>query len=325
MEKPFLRGTHIRGVSSELAPRLDSLAHRYREGYLDSDPVGIVRTLAAPSEIEMCGLFAAALSLGRVATIRAKVHETLDRFDGEPARIIVSASPDEIKRRWRGFRHRFYTDRDLVVLSINAARLVRDHGSLGASWRAEAPFAEALDAFATDLSRPVPGIRAPASIPLVISPVLGSTCKRTLMYLRWMVRADDGIDFGLWRNISPSDLVIPMDVHVFRISRLLGLTRRKTASWRSAVEVTEALRAIDPADPVRFDFALSRIGIVEGCRARYVPDICGHCHLRTVCSAARRKIDESWTKRLQTAHPGPAASRPARLAMSGASQSRVGK
>jgi uncharacterized protein (TIGR02757 family) len=290
MEKPFLGALGVPRVSSELAARLDGLARRYREGYLDSDPIGIVRTLSVPAEIEMGGLFAAALALGRVATIRAKVKDVLERFDGEPGRIIVSASLDALKRRWSGFRHRFYTERDLIALSWNAARLVRDHGSLGAAWKTDRPFYDALDNFAEELSRPVPGVRGSASIPLVISPRPGSTCKRTLMYLRWMVRADDGIDFGLWRHVSPADLIIPMDVHVFRISRLLGLARRKTASWKSAVEVTEALRTIDASDPVRFDFALSRIGIVEGCRARYVPEICGRCPLRTVCNAAKRRI-----------------------------------
>src|SRR5205823_4898607 len=102
---------------------------------------------------------------------------------------------------------------------------------------------------------------------------------------RWCVRPDDGLDLGLWTSsgLSPRHLLVPLDTHVHRVARQVGLTRRKTADWKAAVEVTDALRAFDPDDPVRFDFALARPGIVGLCRHRHVPDICGECPLAGSC------------------------------------------
>jgi hypothetical protein len=107
--------------------------------------------------------------------------------------------------------------------------------------------------------------------------------KRLCLFLRWMARPDDGIDLGVWKGLPPSALVIPLDTHVLRISRAIGLTERRSASFRTALDVTASLRRLDPEDPVRYDFAIAQLGITRGCRHRHVPELCTPCPLRAGC------------------------------------------
>jgi uncharacterized protein (TIGR02757 family) len=118
-------------------------------------------------------------------------------------------------------------------------------------------------------------------------PASGSACKRLNLFLRWMVRPDDGLDLGLWAPVRPDQLVIPLDTHEARISRYLGLSDRRTVDWKMAVEVTEGLRRLDPSDPVRYDFALSRLGILDECPRRRDPVKCRRCPLVPVCTLGR--------------------------------------
>ena len=120
---------------------------------------------------------------------------------------------------------------------------------------------------------------------LVPSPAGGSACKRKAMYFRWMVRGPDGVDFGIWRFISPDRLVIPVDRHIARMARLLGLTSRRSPDWKMALEITESLRCVYPVDPVRYDFALVRPGILGECTP-YAHGDCQSCVLHDVCMEA---------------------------------------
>jgi uncharacterized protein (TIGR02757 family) len=117
-------------------------------------------------------------------------------------------------------------------------------------------------------------------------PSSGSACKRWNMFLRWMVRRDH-VDLGAWDHLSASELVLPLDTHTHRISQYVGLTTRKQANWRTAVEITAALQRLDPADPVRYDFALAHLGISGSCKRRYRPDVCSRCSLLPVCRFAQ--------------------------------------
>ncbi len=285
---------------------LDPLASTCRTGMLESDPVGLVHEFHEPRDVEVAGLFASSLALGRVTSIREKIRDLLSRLDRCPAGVCRGERPSQLARRFRGFRHRFFGGDDLAVLAANAGSLMREWGSLEAAWQfpaapepasaALAPiaasppsFEAAADRFARALSMPVRGLSPASRLPLVVSPAGGSTCKRLALYVRWMVRPADGVDLGIWSCLTPADLVIPLDVHLFRISRLLGLTRRRTANWAAARSVTSALAALDPTDPVKYDFALSRIGIVHGCRGRWHAMTCPACPVRTACSAPRRR------------------------------------
>ena len=116
------------------------------------------------------------------------------------------------------------------------------------------------------------------------SPAGGSACKRLNLYLRWMVRHDPGLDLGLWTEVPPSRLVIPLDTHVARIARYVGLSSRNTADWKMALEVTRALREFDPGDPVKYDFAICRLGILDYCPRKRDALKCAACLLKPVCT-----------------------------------------
>ena len=117
------------------------------------------------------------------------------------------------------------------------------------------------------------------------SPSSGSACKRLNLYLRWMVRRGDNIDLGLWKDIPPSKLIIPLDTHIARISRLIGLTAKKSPGWSMAEDITESLRRLDPKDPIKYDFAICRLGILEECTAKKDPKKCKVCRIEAVCIA----------------------------------------
>jgi len=260
-----------------------------------------VRSALGAGRRGVAAFLAAGLAFGRVDTILAHLRELWPRLDDAPARTVDAWTPAEA-RRLRGFTHRWVRGRDLARVLDALGRARRRHGSL------RALFLLGYDPAATDLSgslarfisalrsdlrtersrRPVaegdlpPGVRT-----FFADPANGGACKRLNLFLRWMVRPDDGIDLGLWAPVRPDQLVIPLDTHVSRLSRYLGLTRRRTADWKMAVEVTEGLRALDPADPVRYDFALSRLGILEACPRRVDPVKCAACSLVPVCTLGR--------------------------------------
>jgi uncharacterized protein (TIGR02757 family) len=146
-------------------------------------------------------------------------------------------------------------------------------GSLEAAFAAGDPGGEtiegALDAFAAAVRDADPGFARRGAAAFLPAPADGSACKRPLLFLRWMVRRD-AVDPGPWRSVDPARLVVPLDVHVARAARRLGLLRRRATDWRAALETTRALRRIDPADPVRFDYPICRAGIL-GARGRPVP------------------------------------------------------
>src|SRR5699024_8231674 len=139
-----------------------------------------------------------------------------------------------------------------------------------------------LRAALADFSAEIRGPHATGGMKHLLSdPEKGSACKRLLLYLRWMVRPDDGVDLGLWA-VAPARLVIPLDTHVHRIARNLGLTRRADASCRTAVEVTDSLRLLDASDPVKYDFALCHHGVSRACPSSPVTEKCSACVLRDV-------------------------------------------
>jgi uncharacterized protein (TIGR02757 family) len=259
-----------------LLDSLEALCRRYDRRFLDSDPVGIVRRFDDPEDREIVGLIAAALAYGRVASIRGSLLGVLDRLGPHPSRFVASFDPAKDASRFDGFVHRFTSGRDIALL-VHLVRQARERaGSLesffvDADENPDAPtLGPALDLFGTRLfaldARPfvrdgvVP--RRDGARWLLPLPGGGSACKRSCLFLRWMVRPDDGVDCGVWTRVSPARLVLPLDTHLLRVVRALGWTRRKSAGWPMALEATARLRCLDPADPVRFDFALSRLGIL---------------------------------------------------------------
>jgi uncharacterized protein (TIGR02757 family) len=253
-----------------LVDRLRGLAARPDDRRLDRDPLGLVR---AARDRETAALLGALLAFGNAKAIRRSLAVALEAV--EAGRTLAGR-----------FRHRWIEGRDIDRLLSRTAEARARHGSLEDLFLAgdEGDLGPALDRFATALRGPRPskGLRF-----LLPRPSDGSACKRPLLFLRWVVRRGDA-DLGLWRRVDPARLVVPLDTHVHRIAYWLGLTGRRTPSWKTALEVTASLREADPLDPARFDFALAHLGILGDCPRRPLPSKCAPCPLRPWCRAWRR-------------------------------------
>jgi len=249
------------------------------------DPVDFVHRYEEPRDQEIVGLLASSLAFGNVVAARRSIDRVLTALGPEPAVTVEGAKPAELRRRLRGFVHRIYRDEHLASVLWRAGGLLREHETLGNAFTqfheaSGGDFREGLARFADALR----GDTTSRSLRhLVSDPRAGSACKRLVLYARWMVRPADGVDLGLW-PIAPSELVIPVDTHIHRISRNLGLTHRRTASWATAEEITAALRQFDPEDPVKYDFALCHLGVSRECPSRPDPAKCERCVLQSVCS-----------------------------------------
>lgn len=283
-------------VSPRLGPYLERLSVRYGAGFLDTDPLGEVRRFTRPDDLEVAGFLAAGLAFGRVDLIRRNVRDLGDRLDGAPGAVAEGWSPRD-RRRLRKFVHRWVRAEDLEAVLIALGRARRRHGSLRTLFAAgyepgDPHLGPALARFLDGLAAELPRRRGP--VPLGVrtffaDPRRGGACKRLNLFLRWMIRPDDGVDLGLWPEARPDQLVIPLDTHVSRISRYLGLSSRRTVDWKMAVEITDALRGVDARDPVRFDFALARLGILDRCPRRVNRATCRVCDLVPVCTLGRER------------------------------------
>jgi uncharacterized protein (TIGR02757 family) len=230
-------------------------------------------------------VFAALLAFGRVDLFGAVLERILgwadtrggpagwvDRFDSIDAAQLVPVY------------YRWHRGEDFITLARLLGRCRARLGSVGALFT-PGPLASSLDTAIDTLTGMLDRPPSRSFRSWLARPRDGSACKRWLMLLRWMVRRE-GVDLGLWTHLDPAELIIPVDTHVLRIARMVGLTSRKTADWRTALDVTTALRTLDPRDPVRFDFALAHLGISEGCRGYFVGEVCGACPLASVCTEA---------------------------------------
>jgi uncharacterized protein (TIGR02757 family) len=273
-----------------LADHLSRLRAEWAGRRLDSDPLLFPHRYEAPPDREVVAFLSASLAFGRVASIRASLERVLDALGPSPAGFLVRWDGSAITGLER-FRHRWVGPDDLAAFLRAIATALREHGSLGALFAAgdggEADFVPALDRFYDALRRtagPTPSRGLRFLLPV---PGDGSACKRSHLFLRWMVRRSD-LDLGLWGGgaFDPARLLLPLDTHVHRISTYLGLTARPAADLAAAREATACLARIDPADPVSFDWALSRLGILAECVRDPHRSRCGDCAIRPVCRAA---------------------------------------
>jgi uncharacterized protein (TIGR02757 family) len=259
---------------------------------LEVDPVGVVRRYTDPLDRELVGLVAAAIAFGNVKTIRKKLEEILARAFAKTSEPLHLQCDDAraIKRSLAGFRHRVFVGEDIARLMIGARRVQKKHGTLGARFAAQVSrfgFREGLALLCDeirdggDLHVGKDGRRGPAH--LLADPRAGSSVKRLVLWVKWMTRPDDGVDLGQWKGISTRLLVIPVDVHIHKLSKNLGLTSRKDASWKTAEEITAALARLDPDDPTKYDFALCHMGMLQRCPSRRDPKRCEGCPVMPVC------------------------------------------
>jgi uncharacterized protein (TIGR02757 family) len=264
------------------------------------DPVELPHRYADPRDIEVAGLLSACLAYGRADLFKPKLRELLGQMGASPAAYVAALDLSGAKALLRDFVYRFNVGTDLAVLLLGMGRALQDHGSLEAAflrgWEPEASMHRALAAFTGALRNvPMGPLRRVLGRErglhhLLPSPLGPGAAKRLNLFLRWMVRGPDEVDFGVWRSVPASALIIPLDTHVGRIARYLGLTRRKDLSWRTAEEITASLRWLDPADPIKYDFALCHYGMSGVCPARPVAENCASCALLTRCSVGPRVI-----------------------------------
>jgi uncharacterized protein (TIGR02757 family) len=242
---------------------------------------------ADPGDAEAVAFIASSFAFGGVLQIRNFLSRLLDRMGPSPRAVLVSPGPLPLPGG-AGLRHRFISDWGVRRYLLCLRKAYRSHRTLEHLYVAGR--GGEMPDLRRDLSRFLGTFRDlwGEALPrqrdfLFPRPERGSACKRHNMFLRWMVRGPDGVDLGLWKSISPKDLVVPLDTHMARFGGWLGLTRRKTPGWGMAEEITAAFRTVSPEDPVKFDYPLTRLGILRLC-TRPGRRACGGCPVAPLCS-----------------------------------------
>jgi uncharacterized protein (TIGR02757 family) len=254
-------------VAEQLRDLLEEKHRQYNQkGFIEDDPVCIPHRFDKKQDIEISGFLAATLAWGQRSTIIRNCSDILERMDEDPHAFVLHHSDKDLKR-FTGFVHRTFNSTDLLYFIHFFNRLYTSHDSM------EEIFLRGMDASDTTVEKGLDHFKeyfeADDAFPRrtakhVAAPSKKSACKRINMFLRWMVRRDEmGVDFGIWKHIQPHQLVCPCDLHVGRVARGLGLIRRRAHDWKTALELTENLRILDSADPVKYDFALFGLGVHE--------------------------------------------------------------
>ncbi|HXH93462.1 MAG TPA: TIGR02757 family protein [Thermoanaerobaculia bacterium] len=272
----------VRG--EKLRQRLDTLVETFDVSTIAPDPLQLVLRYTNPPDQEVAGLLAAAFAYGRADIVVANAGRVLDRMLPSPYEYLVKFDRAEAKRRFAGFAHRFHKTPELIDLLARIAAAIRAHGTLGELFRIcyddnDRDIGPSLTRFVEAL---IGSRRTKALDYLLTSPANGSACKRMNLFLRWMVRRTEP-DLGIWAFVDPAKLVMPVDTHVHRIATFLGLNGRKTPDWKAARALTDRLAKFDSADPVRYDFAICRLGILDLCSRKRRKANCDVCLLRDVC------------------------------------------
>jgi uncharacterized protein (TIGR02757 family) len=252
---------------------LDAKVAQYNQpGFIANDPISIPHLFTKKQDIEIMGFWAATLAWGQRVTIINKCKELISLMDGAPHDFIMNHEEIDLKKLLH-FKHRTFNDIDTLYFIAFFRYHYNNHSSLEDAFLPPNPLKGELLAGVEPIAQYLNHFRGYFfSLPdfphrtkkHVSSPSQKSTCKRLNMFLRWMVRKDNnGVDFGIWNQIKPADLIMPCDLHVDRVARKLNLISRKQTDWQTAIELTERLREFDPLDPVKYDFALFGLGIEE--------------------------------------------------------------
>lgn len=260
----------------------------------DNDPVGLVWAYESPADREVAALFAGCLAYGRVDLVRRAIRQALEPLGPEPARFLREVSAHELDTLWKKFVYRMTRGEDLADLARAIQITLFEEESLQGLYSRDLASDQVVDdrlehiEFAGDFVRTLRSRRRRTELHrgfryLLPDPADGSACKRLHLFFRWMARGPDDIDLGLWQTLNPAALIMPLDTHTSRICRYLGLTERKAADGKAALEITRSLAECDPVDPMRYDFALSHLGISGRCIHRKSPDHCPNCPIEAAC------------------------------------------
>jgi uncharacterized protein (TIGR02757 family) len=267
-----------------------------KELHLPSDPVQFVHRYDDPRDREVAGLLASAFAYGNVKSVLKTVDRALGYLGPRPAQGIAAFDVHRDAGRVRGFYHRFNTGRDLAVLFWILRRTLEEYGSIEEAFaRGLGPddddvsgaieqFSKVMLGFGHESLYPRGELKRRLGVRFQFPrPSEGSACKRINLFLRWMVRPQDGIDCGVWRRPAPRQLIIPLDTHIARIANYIGLTEMRSPGWAMAVDITRNLRRLNSQDPVRYDFALCHLGIAGNCPRKRNEIKCIRCPIQAIC------------------------------------------
>ena len=258
-----------------------------------NDPIQLVNIFKTEEEIELAAFICSTLAFGRIELFKPVIRKILELGEGDLKQFVLDFNPAKDQKLFKNIYYRIWREKDLVCLVFAIKQILIQYGSLENLFFEKTnpdddDFETAMIGFSEEFIRFNPssvyGINQfPRSFKVFVpSPGNGSACKRLSLFLRWMVRKND-IDTGIWRRLSPAKLIIPLDTHIYRISRFLKLTRLKTAGWKMAKEITLLLKEIDPEDPLKFDFPLCHFSIQSRCLSREGSGLCGLCSIRKRC------------------------------------------
>jgi uncharacterized protein (TIGR02757 family) len=277
---------------------LDQLYAGFNHADSATDPIQIVRRFTRDDDREIVGFIAAALAFGRVMSVLQSIERVLAVMGPEPAAYVRQFDPRRDAPAFAGIVHRWTREADIVAMLWLLRQMVDRAGSVegffleGDDAESE-DIAGALDSFSTramalDIKAAYGRVpKRPGVCYFFPRPSAGSGCKRLNLFLRWMVRRD-ALDLGVWRRVSPARLIVPLDTHVIRVGRCLRLTTYTSPGWRMARDITASLRRLDPADPVKYDYALCHLGMMNACGFGR-PQADSQCPLRGVCRPRSRK------------------------------------
>lgn len=254
-------------IANNLADFLHRKVDEFNQpAFIADDPISIPHLFHKKQDIEIAGLFAAVFAWGNRTTIINKSKELMESMEMAPYEFIMASKPSALKKLL-SFKHRTFNTTDLLYF----IEFLRYHYSQYNSL--EKAFTKGMNSSDATVENGLAGFYdhffsledvSARTRKHIATPVRKSSCKRLNMYLRWMVRSDNkGVDFGIWKNISPAQLVCPIDVHVARVAKRFNLLQRTQTDWQAALQLTEQLRHLDPTDPVKYDFALFGLGVME--------------------------------------------------------------
>ena len=254
-------------MTNNLQAFLDDCYHKFNiPSFIENDPISIPHRFSKLQDIEITAFWTAILAWGQRKTIINSATKLFDLMDNAPHDFIVNHLESD-RRRFLNFKHRTFQPTDTLYFLEFLQHYYKNNSSL------ESAFAQHLTETTPSVSEALIGFNyeffslkdCPTRTKKhIATPKSKSTCKRLCMFLRWMVRQDQrGVDFGLWQNIKPAQLLMPLDVHVERHARRLGLLTRPQTDWQAVLELTDAVRQFDANDPVKYDFALFGLGVME--------------------------------------------------------------
>lgn len=287
-----------RAATEVLGPALNRVYTEFDVPDSATDPIQIVRRFARNDDREVVGFCAGALAFGRVSSVLQSIERLVVVMGDRPADYVRTFDPRRETPRLTDLVHRWIRGRDLVALLWILRQMIDRSGSLERFFvegddASAADVGPALDSFsrralALDVTQAYGRVPARPGVNYFFPrPSAGSACKRLNLFLRWMVRRD-ALDLGVWSTVSPSRLVVPLDTHIIRLGQCLRLTRYASPGWKMAADITASLRSIDPIDPVKYDFSLCHLGMMNACGFSR-PQKDSQCPLRGACHPVVRR------------------------------------